>query len=144
MKQQYDAILYVDNIENINEDNRTNPRSGQVGVDSGPGIYIDVDDPRMYSAFNFGKAVQNDLNNIGRGYFGEVTDFGKWVVATVGYHSVITGKTATKTFLIVFKKESDGIILSSNARWRSISGYSQATSYIKSVCSSLEAEANRR
>ena len=132
-----DTILIVK--EPILEDNRTNATRTQSGVDRGPGIYVGSYDPRMYSAFNFGRSLQSRLNNIGTGYFSEVSDFGKFVSATVGYNNPITGKTAKKTFVIAFEgKGGDGIVLSSSTRWRTISGVDQAASYIRSACSSLQ------
>lgn len=139
---KYDAVLYLDSL--INEDDRYHARKSPVGADSGPGIYVDIDDPKMYANNNFGRVLQSMINNFGSGFFGEVSDFGKWVVATVGCHDHISGKTSTKTFLIVFKHKGDGIVLSTSTKWRTISGVDQAASYIRSACSALQSEANRK
>lgn len=135
--KKYDAILLVEN--NINEDRRTNPSRTTVGYDSGPGIYVGAPDPRMYSAYNFGRTLQNMLNNIGNGYYAEVSDFGKYVSVTIGYHNPTNGKSATKCFLIDFDgKGGNGRVFASSTRWRTISGADQAASYIRSSCSSLQ------
>lgn len=139
---KYDAILYIDNI--IHEDDRYYAKKSPVGADSGPGRYIGAPDPKMYANTNFGKSLRNMINGFGSGFFGEVSDFGKWVVVTVGYHDYITGKTSSKTFLIVFEIKGDGIVLSTSTKWRTISGVDQAASYIRSACSVLQSEANRK
>ena len=139
---KYDAILYIDPL--VNEDDRYNARKSPSSADKGPGIYVDVDDPRMHANNNFGRALQSAVNGFGSNYFAEVTDFGKWVVATVGYHDYIAGHTSKKTFLIVFKDKGDGLVMSSSTKWRSISGVDQAISYIRSVSGSLQSEAQRK
>ena len=61
------------------------------------------------------------------------------VVVDVTYHHHISGRSASKTFLVVFDggpKGNDpggGMVLSTANKWRTISGYSQAVSYIKSA-----------
>lgn len=139
---KYDAILYIDPL--INEDDRYNAKSKPDSGVYGPGKYVDVDDPKLYTNNSFGRVLSNTINGFGTNYFGEVSDFGKWVVATVGYHDHISGHTAKKTFLVVFKDKGDGLVLSSSTKWRSISGVDQAASYIRSVCSSLQSEAQRK
>lgn len=139
---KYDAILYIDPL--VNEDDRYSARKSPESSNKGPGIYVDVDDPRMHANNNFGRALQSSINGFGSNYFAEVTDFGKWVVATVGYHDYIAGHTSQKTFLIVFKDKGDGLVMSSSTKWRSISGVDQAISYIRSVCSALQSEAQRK
>ena len=86
----------------------------------------------------------NDLNSWRAGYSAKVSDFGKWVVVEITYHHHVTGRSASKTFLVVFDggpKGTDkggGMIMSTANKWRTISGYSQAVSYIKSAVTSLE------
>ena len=84
------------------------------------------------------------INGFGSEFFGEVTDFGKWVVVTVGCHNHASGRTSTKTFLVVFEHKGNGIVVSSSTKWRSISGLDQAASYIRSACSSLQTDASRK
>jgi hypothetical protein len=137
MKDIY-AVLVVKN-DQINEDSRSNSTRGVVSTDSGPGIYVGSPDPRMYSAFNFGRMLQNQLNDMARGYSAKVADFGKYVTATVTYSNPISGTTREKTFVIVFEgRGGDGMVFSSSTRWRSISGVSQAASYIRSACGNLQ------
>lgn len=107
--------------------------------------YTWYDDPKLYSQNAFGKMMASDLNNMGRGYTAKVTDFGKWVVIDVTYHHHVTGRSASKTFLVVFNIDdssgtvkSNGFVLSTANKWRTISGYGQAVSYIRSACSALE------
>ena len=76
---------------------------------------------------------------MGPGYSAEVSDFKKWVVVRATYHNFETSRSATKTFLIVFQADNgDGIVLSTHNRYRTISGVDQASSYIRSACSTLK------
>lgn len=149
MNSKYDAILVCnvdDFINEINED-YGDPRSytgAGYGKNAGNVPYLWYDDPRLHASNAFGKMMLNDLNGWRAGYSAKVTDFGKWVVVDVTYHNVITGRSASKTFLVVFDggpKGTDkggGMVLSTANKWRTISGYSQASSYIKSASGALE------
>jgi hypothetical protein len=106
--------------------------------------YINADDPKLYQAYSFGNALRQNLSNIGYGFSCKVTDFKKWVVAEIIHHNTITGKTSSKTFLIVFKDKGDGIVLSTHNKYRTISGVDQAASYIRSACSSLQNDTQNR
>lgn len=142
--KKYDAILYIE--KPINEAT-VDPRlysKDTPKTTKGFSKYWNADDPKMYSSFTFGNALRQSLSNIGPGYICKVTDFKKWVVVDVGYHNNITGRTAEKTFLIVFQEKGDGIILSTHNRYRSISGVDQAASYIKSACNSLQGYSQNR
>lgn len=134
---QYDTILYIDNSI-INEDERYEPTKPIDGTWKSWTGYADADDPRLHASNAFGKLMQSELNSLSAGFSAEVTDLGKWVVVRAGYHNYVTGRAAYKTFLVVFKDKSDGIVLSTSNRWRSISGYSQAVSYIKSAIQTLK------
>lgn len=135
---KYDAILYFQQPI-LEHDERILPGRIMGTSDTGPNGIAGRDDPKMYSSQNFGKVIQDKLNNIGNGYYAEVTDFGKYIVITVGYHNVITGRSATKHFLTVFDgKLGNGLIMSSHSRWRSISGVSQAADYIRSAVNNLK------
>ena len=140
---KYDAILCVE--PNINEavDDRVYARKNP-GITKGFSQYYDTDDPKMYDQFTFGNMMRQSLNNMGNGFSAEVTDFKKWVVVKVSYHNHITGKTSSKTFLIVFKYKGDGIVLSTHNRYRTISGADQAISYIKSSMNSLTNDTQNR
>jgi hypothetical protein len=149
MNSKYDAVLIcsIDDIVNdINEgygDERYYTGAGP-GKDAGKTPYLWYDDPRLYASNAFGQLMLNDLNNWRKGYSAKVSDFGKWVVVEVTHHNVVTGRSASKTFLVVFDggpKGTDkggGMVLSTATKWRTISGYSQASSYIKSASSALE------
>lgn len=149
MKTKYDAILVCnldDMMQSINEnygDTRSYTGAGP-GKDTGKVPYLLYDDPRLFAQNAFGQMMLNDLNNWRKGYSAKVTDFGKWVVVDVTYHNVITGRSASKTFLVVFDggpKGTDkggGMVLSTANKWRTISGYPQASSYIKSASGALE------
>jgi len=140
--KQYDAILYVEPI--LNEALWNTPSDPRVHARKTPSatkgfeVGFNWDDPRMYASNTFGSVLQNSLSGMGRGYSAKVCDFGKWVTAEVTYHNHVTGRSASKTFLIVFKHKGDGIILSTSNKYRSISGVDQAASYIKSASSALE------
>ena len=148
---KYDAILVVENND-INEvfgDERTYTASGP-GRDYGKVPYLWYDDPKLYANNSFGQMMLNDLNAWKKGYSAKVTDFGKWVVVDVTYHHHVTGRSASKTFLVVFNggptgtDKGGGIILSTANKWRTISGYGQASTYIKSACSSLESGTSQK
>ena len=149
MNSKYDAVLIcsIDDIVNdINEsygDERYYTGAGS-GKDAGKTPYLWYDDPRLYASNAFGQLMLNDLNNWRKGYSAKVSDFGKWVVVEVTHHNAVTGRSASKTFLVVFDggpKGTDkggGMVLSTANKWRTISGYSQASSYIKSASGALE------
>ena len=143
---KYDAVLICNADDIINEafgDERSYTGAGY-GKTTGNVPYLWYDDPRLYAQNAFGQMMLNDLNNWRKGYSAKVTDFGKWVVVDITYHNVITGRSASKTFLVVFDggpKGTDkggGMVLSTANKWRTISGYSQASSYIKSASGALE------
>ena len=134
---KYDSILYVDTP--ILESNRM-PGSGT--LDAGmhsmtPGVPVNWDDPKLYNTFSFGRVIKRAIES-NHGYYAEVSDFRKWVVVRVTYQNYETSRSATKTFLIVFKHDGDGIILSTHNRYRTISGAEQAVSYIRSACTQLQ------
>lgn len=137
----YDYILQYEPEINEHERVAANKIPSQT---KGFSQYWNTDDPKMYNAFTFGNAVRQALNNMGNGFSAEVTDFKKWVVVKANHHNTITGKTSSKTFLIVFQKKGDGMILSTHNRYRSISGVDQAISYIKSVINSLQNDTQNR
>lgn len=142
---KYDAILLC-NLNNVNEvygDERSMAGAGP-GRDYGKSQYFWYDDPKLYASNAFGRMMLADLNNWRSGYSAKVSDFGKWVVVDITYHHHVTGRSASKTFLVVFDggpKGTDkggGMILSTANKWRTISGYGQAVSYIKSASVALE------
>lgn len=143
MQKKYDAVLYIETP--INESDKRVYNKGKIPSSTrGFSQYYTADDPKMYSSFTFGNAVRQSLNSMGQGYSCQVTDFKKWVVVVVTYSDIITGKLSSKTFLIVFNYEKDGIVLSTHNRYRSISGVEQACSYIKSSCQVLQQDTQNR
>lgn len=145
---RYDAVLVCDAndfITEANGDSRTTSVKG-----SGPGLtqaktpYFWYDDPALYAANAFGKMMQTELTGWRQGYSANVSDFGKWVVVDVTHHNIVTGRSASKTFLVVFGSDfkgadkNAGIVLTTANKYRTISGYGQAVSYIKSASSALE------
>lgn len=142
--KQYDAILCIDPL--INEaDERIVARKAPSGqFRNTTGRPYDTDDPKLYDYFSFGNTLKNNLNSIGNGFSAKVTDFKKWVIAEVTYHNHVTGISASKTFLIVFKEKGNGVVLSTHNKYRTISGVDQAASYIKSACGSLQSYTQNR
>lgn len=149
---KYDAILICNVDDFINEafgDDRSYSTTGP-GKNVGKVPYLWYDDPRLYASNAFGKLLLNDLNNWRQGYSAKVTDFGKWIVVEITCHNHVSGRSASKTFLVVFDggpKGTDkggGIVLSTANKWRTISGYSQASSYIKSASGALEAATTQK
>ena len=141
---KYDAILYV-TPDMISESSDKRMHARKIPSQTrGFSQYWNADDPKLYNAFTFGNAVTQYFNNMSGGYFCKVTDFKKWVVVEISKHDTITGKTSSKTFLIVFQEKGDGIVLSTHNRYRSISGVDQAISYIRSACSTLSSDTQNR
>lgn len=142
---KFDSILVMDSSV-VNEE-YGDPRSytgAGYGKMDGNVPYLWYDDPKLFAQNAFGRMMLADLNSWRTGYSAKVSDFGKWVVVDVTYHHHVTGRSASKTFLVVFNggpKGTDkggGLILSTANKWRTISGYSQAVSYIKSASTALE------
>jgi hypothetical protein len=151
---KYDAILICNTDDLVNEsygDPRayTDPNAGY-GRDAGKGTYFWYDDPRLYAQNAFGRMMLSDLNGWRQGYSAKVSDFGKWVVVEVTYHHHVTGRSASKTFLVVFDggpkgtDKAGGMVLSTANKWRTISGYGQAVNYIKSASTALESGAQQK
>jgi hypothetical protein len=136
--KKFDAILHIDTP--INEavvDDRIYARDTVKGVSKGFKVHASWDDPKLYSNMSFGRLLRQSLNGMGDGFSCKVTDFAKWVVVEVSHHNILTGRTSSKTFLIVFQPDQKGIVLSTHNRYRTISGVDQAASYIRSACASL-------
>lgn len=145
MQKKYDAILHIEpNINEAVSDPRTINKGKLPDITRGFSKYWDVNDPKMYNMFSFGNSIRQALNSMGSGFSCQVTDFKKWVVVVVTHSNTITGKSASKTFLIVFDLKKDGIVLSTHNRYRSISGVEQAISYIKNACSSLQSDTQNK
>lgn len=141
-----DTILYIDPTC-VNEVKTTGDErmvTTQQYVTTPQGLPYYREDPSLWSQASFGQQLQSGLNGLGKGWNAEVTDFKKYVVAKVEYHNVVTGRTSGKTFLIIFNPDNSGIVMNTQAKWRSISGYSQALSYISSCAQSLRSETNNR
>ena len=143
MQKKYDAILVIENPINESTDKRMYNKGQTRDVTRSFTQYWS-DDVKLYSTFSFGNAVRQSLNGMGAEYSCQVTDFKKWVVVTVTHSNMITGKSASKTFLIVFDQNKDGIVLSTHNRYRSISGVEQACSYIRNVCNSLASDTQNK
>lgn len=143
--EKYDAVLCIDQSlsESYSGDERT-LTSRIPGVTKGFTQYMDTDDPKLYNSFSFGNIVMQSLNNMGNGFSAKVTDFKKWVVVEVFHHNMITGKTSSKTFLIVFKHKGDGMIMTTHNKYRTVSGVGQAISYIKAATNSLQSDTQNR
>ena len=139
----YDTILYIDNLQ-INEDDRYATKRTIDTSPHGNTQYVNWDDPKLWSSNAVGRLIRNELNSIGNGFSVEVTDFNKWVVVKVNHSDYITGRTSSKTFLIVFNNKEEGIVLSTANKWRSVSGYSQAVSYIKSASQTLKSSSSQK
>lgn len=136
MLQDIDTILVLDNRLDEQADPRTITRKVPSGTFYGS-KYLQLD-PFLSTPIAFGRAIQRSLNNIGDGYSCSVDDFGGSVVVRMTYTNPATARSASKTFLIRFNdKSGDGIVMASSAKYRTISGISQAESYIRSASSAL-------
>lgn len=152
---EFDGILVFDK-ESINEGNLNNlmgqgpgdvrATSATVGPNADLGAYSNYfyyQDPKLFAQWSFGKQIQNNLTNVGYGYACEVSDFGRYVSVKITYSNPPTGKTASKTFLVVFDPDGKkGNIFQTSNRYRTFSGVGQAASYIKSCVSSLRDKTN--
>ena len=147
---EYDGILVLDgnaiNEGSLNDLMGEGPGdvralSATTGPNQDKGAYsryLYYQDPKLFAQWSFGKQLQNNLANVGYGYSVEVADFGRYVSARLTYSNPPTGKTASKTFLVVFDPDGKtGNIFQTSNRYRTFSGVSQAASYIKSCVSSL-------
>lgn len=134
---KYDAILYLEEPI-LEDDNRMQARNIPQGTTKVIRGQANWDDPKLYNSFSFGQSLRILLGNLGGGFTAKVTDFSKWVVVEVTHHNQITGRSASKTFLIVFQHKGNGIVLSTHNRYRTISGVDQAASYIKSAAATLQ------
>jgi hypothetical protein len=154
--EEYDGVLVLDKSA-VNEaglDDVMGPGGGadirNVSTATGPNFdkgaysqYLNYQDPKLYANWTFGKQLQNSLSNVGYGYAAEVSDFGRYVSCKITYSNPPTGKTASKTFLVVFDPDGKkGNIFQTSNRYRTFSGVSQAASYIKSCVSSLRDKTN--
>lgn len=151
-QSKYDAILICNTADFINEafgDDRYHTTLGP-GKDAGFVPYFWYDDPKLHASNAFGQLMLRDLNNWRQGYSAKVSDFGKWVVVEVTYHNVISGRSASKTFMVVFDGgptgdvKGAGMVLTTANKYRTISGYAQASSYIKQIAGSLESGASQK
>lgn len=147
----YDGILVFDGdwktlCEGINDPIPGGPGdvrtlSASIGPTQDKGAYsqyIDYQDPKLFASWSFGNQIRNNLGNVGYGYGCEVADYGRYVSVKVTYSNPPTGKTASKTFLVVFEPDGKkGYVFQTSNRYRTFSGVSQAASYIKSATSSL-------
>lgn len=143
--EKYDAILYLEEpcINEAIVDTRLATRKvpGDFG---GVSQYFNTDDPKMHTQYNFGNTLRNQLTSLSNGFSAEVVDFKKWVTVRVTHSNHLTGKSASKTFLIVFQQKGDGVVLSTHNKYRSISGVDQAASYIRNACNALTNETNNK
>lgn len=141
----FDAILYFDNInEGVDDRNyATSPRSGSPKPIKGQ--YANYIDPKLYASWSYGRQIRNEISQMGTGFSAEVSDFGQEVVVKVSFNDTVTGRTSSKTFLIIFTDlKGQAYIKTHSNKWRSVSGIGQATSYIKSVCSQLMSSAQQK
>lgn len=156
---KYDAVLVYDANDFITEASfagSAGDTRGSKVVGSGPGltmakdVHFYYDDPALYASNAFGKMMASELNSWRSGYSAKVSDFGKWVIVEVTNHNHITGRSASKTFLVVFNADvkgadkSTGIVLTTANKYRTISGYGQAVNYIKSISTSLESTTSQK
>lgn len=133
MYMEAEAVLYFS--EPINEifDPRTVGKKGpQSAALTGPGGQTSLTDWRAWSSAGFGQRLQSSLSNLGKGYSAEVTDMGQFIAVRASYHNTVTGKGVNKTYIIVFDHidKGDGRVMVTSQKWRTISSYDQAASYI--------------
>ena len=138
MRQQpieAEAVLYISQPINEIFDPRTvgkkGPRAASLSG-AGPGNQTSMTDWRAWSSAGFGQRLQGSLSSLGKGYSAEVTDFGQFVAVRASYHNTVTGKCVSKTYVVAFEdiNKGDGRVMVTSQKWRTISSYDQAASYI--------------
>ena len=148
-RKEYDVILEVDyNLNDLNEgiDNRNYANSPFGGYEKPiKGSYSNYIDPKFYASWSFGRQLRSILNGMGSGYSNEVTDFGQEIVVRVTHSDTVTGRSSSKTFLIIFTdKKGNAMVKNHSNKWRSVSGIDQAASYIRSISSNLQANTQQK
>lgn len=148
-----EAILYFDRSllehrvlhSGLNEtmDPRTYGKKGnQSSALTGPGGQTGMTDWRVWNGTGFGQRLQSQLGNMGKGYSAEVTDFGQYIAVRASYHNAVTGKSICKTYVVAFDHpdKGDGRVMVTSQKWRTISSYDQAASYIISSIKSYSGQ----
>lgn len=134
MYMEAEAVLYFAQPVNEIYDPRTigTKKARPSAALTGPGGKTSQTDWRAWSSAGFGQRLQSSLSSLGKGYSAEVSDFGKYVAVRVSYHNTVTGKGVTKTYVVAFEdiNSGDGRVMVTSQKWRTISSYDQAASYI--------------
>jgi hypothetical protein len=142
----FDAILYLDNSlqddifeRGLGVDTRTiNTRIPNTADKFADGNHAYAINPSLYASWSYGNQLKRSIQSWSSNYSCEVADFGQEIAVTVTHCEPATGRTASKTFLIIFTNtKGDAYVKNHSSKWRSVSGIGQAESYIKSVCSAL-------
>lgn len=115
------------------------PDSWRMGADMG----TDAFDWRIWQDTSFGRTLTSRLRSSGLNV--SVFDAGKTLSVTAGLEDSATGKTVTKTFIVVFaqpKKKGDlipgyGKIWNSSTKFRTFSNIDQVANYVSSYVKSL-------
>ncbi len=136
---KYDGILIID--PNINEEFDDRVYNTGLPDYTWKGDSDLAPDYKLAGAYTFGKTIRANLENMGKGYYSKVTDLGAYVIATIGYNNILTGRSSEKTYLIVFGNKAGHIISASN-KYRTINGPDQAISYIRSTATILRNQTN--
>ncbi len=134
-------LIYDPPINEGTDDPRMSvgPDSWRMGSDMG----TDAFDWRTWQDTSFGRTLTNRLHSAGINV--SVFDAGKTLSVTAGLEDSATGKTVTKTFIVVFaqpKKKGDaipgyGMIWKSSTKFRTFSSIDQVANYVSSYVRSL-------
>ena len=116
-------------VNKIDEDYRITGKNANWKADGG--IFTGLD---SNSVLSYGGSILSQLrSSLSKNYSVSVKDFGAQIVVDISYTNVRTCRTASMTFLVILaSKEGEGIVKSSNIRWRSIGNPNQAVTYILS------------
>lgn len=139
--EKIDTILFVTDNNHVNEvnvDSRMHSGGLHAPAWGSKTGYLDSYGPDIYSQMAFGNVMQRAINDPSNGITCEVSDFGPWVSVRVTAHNTVSGRSATKVFMVVFQAKTKGIVMSTSNKWRTIDGYQQAISYIRSASSALK------
>ena len=135
--EQFDAILYFDGSEIDVFEGGVDPRNYNSKLPSGSdkpinGMYMNYIDPKLYASWSFGNQLKRDVQSLGSNYSCEVADFGQEIVVRVTHSDTVTGRSASKTFLVIFTNTTGSI------EGRPVLEYNDSTfSYMKLKSTSL-------
>lgn len=132
LKMENNEIIYL----SINEDEVDSRFGTQTQFKDTFDIFRGVSPNAQVKA---GPIIRTQLSSLGKGYNIECIDFGSDIVIKITYTNIQTGRTSGQSFLLKLSStKGEGIIKSSEIRYRTVSNLVNAVSYIKTKAGSLK------